>query len=72
MSTTVSASERKAGLEFEVADLGLAEWGRRDWAEAEYADFLREIRERNDEDRWRRLPALHQLSRRGLALYAIR
>ncbi|HWE40124.1 MAG TPA: HRDC domain-containing protein [Isosphaeraceae bacterium] len=40
--------------------------GRSSWAEAEYADFLAAIRDRNDEDRWRRLPGLHQLSRRGL------
>ena len=28
MSATVSASRKKAGLEFKMADLGLAEWGR--------------------------------------------
>lgn len=39
---------------------------RREWFETELADFLEEIRTRRDEDRWRRLPGLSQLSRRGL------
>jgi S-adenosylhomocysteine hydrolase len=30
MSATVSAPSKKAGLEFKVADLGLAEWGRKE------------------------------------------
>jgi ribonuclease D len=53
----------------EIADgmaLDLESLGRTDWAEAEFADFLGEIRDRNEEDRWRRLPGLHQLNRRGL------
>lgn len=40
--------------------------GRRAWAEAEYRAQLESIRARDDEDRWRRLPGLHHLSRRGL------
>lgn len=44
----------------------LAARGRTAWAETELADFLDEIRNRNEEDRWRRLPGLHQLNRRGL------
>jgi ribonuclease D len=36
------------------------------WAEEEFADFLDSIEDRADEPRWRRLPGLHQLSRRGL------
>jgi ribonuclease D len=44
----------------------LAEWGRTDWAEAEYAQFTAAIQNRVEEERWRRLPGLHQLSRRGL------
>ncbi len=40
--------------------------GRADWAEAEFADFLAAIRDRSDEDRWRRLPGLHHLNSRGL------
>ncbi len=40
--------------------------GRLDWAEAEFRDQAREIARRADADRWRRLPGLHQLSRRGL------
>ncbi len=44
----------------------LAEWGRTDWAEAEFASFVRAIEDRDDDERWRRLPGLHQLSRRGL------
>ena len=35
MSTTVSAPERTADLEFDVADLGLAEWGRKEMVLAE-------------------------------------
>jgi ribonuclease D len=40
--------------------------GRTDWVEAEFADFLAAIRDRSEEDRWRRLPGLHTLNRRGL------
>ena len=53
----------------EIADgmaVELHRLGRNDWAEAEFAEFLGDIRDRNDEDRWRRLPGLHQLTRRGL------
>lgn len=39
---------------------------RREWAEAEYLGMIESIRSRDDEDRWRRLSGLHQLSRRGL------
>ena len=46
----------------------LARMGRTDWAEAEFADSLQAIANRADEDRWRRLPGLHQLSRRGLEM----
>ena len=40
--------------------------GRAAWAEAELADFLGAIRDRSEEDRWRKLPGLHHLNRRGL------
>ncbi|MDG3006382.1 ribonuclease D [Paludisphaera mucosa] len=40
--------------------------GRREWAEAEFRDFMVAVEERADQDRWRRLPGLHQLSRRAL------
>ena len=40
--------------------------GRRDWAALEMDAFVGAIRDRTDEDRWRRLPGLHQLNRRGL------
>jgi ribonuclease D len=40
--------------------------GRVEWAEEEFRDFLDVIQNRDDETRWRRLPGLHQLSRRGL------
>jgi ribonuclease D len=46
----------------------LARTGRIAWAEAEFADALQAIVNRADEDRWRRLPGLHQLSRRGLEM----
>jgi ribonuclease D len=44
----------------------IAAWGRSDWAESEYRRLIATIDARSDEDRWRRLPGLHQLSRRGL------
>ena len=40
--------------------------GRSAWAETEFADFLASTVNRADQERWRRLPGLHQLSRRGL------
>ena len=49
-----------------VADLDRL--GRLAWAEAEFADFLAEIGNRDDSERWRRLPGLHGLNRRGLEL----
>jgi len=36
------------------------------WAEAEFRDMVKAIAGRAEEDRWRRLPNLNQLSRRGL------
>jgi len=53
----------------ELQDLLMAELKRLDrveWAEAEFRDFLTGIADRADEERWRRLPGLHQLNRRGL------
>lgn len=53
----------------ELQDLLMSELRRLDrveWAEAEFRDFLKGIAERADEERWRRLPGLHQLNRRGL------
>jgi ribonuclease D len=53
----------------DLADLlaaQLAELGRADWAEGEFAHFVSSIQNRVEEDRWRRLPGLHQLNRRGL------
>ena len=44
----------------------LKQMGRSDWAEAEFADFLAATLDRADQERWRRLPGLHQLSRRGM------
>jgi ribonuclease D len=44
----------------------LTKLGRSDWAEAEFAAFLAESLNRADQERWRRLPGLHQLSRHGL------
>lgn len=49
-----------------AAELGTL--GRTAWAEAELADFLAGVASRNDEDRWRRLPGLHQLNRMGLEM----
>lgn len=53
----------------DVADIlheKLAALGRLDWAEQEYRDRLAAVEARDEADRWRRLPGLHQLSRRGL------
>ena len=53
----------------EIADLfhgQLESRGRTAWAEAEFAQFVAAIRDRVEEERWRRLPGLHQLNRRGL------
>jgi ribonuclease D len=53
----------------ELADslsVRLAEWGRTAWAESEFAQFVGAIQNRVEEERWRRLPGLHHLSRRGL------
>lgn len=44
----------------------LAELGRKEWAEEEFEAYILEISRRADEDRWRRLPGLNQLNRRGL------
>jgi ribonuclease D len=44
----------------------LKERGRTDWAEAEFADLIDSVARRADLERWRRLPGLHQLGRRGL------
>ena len=41
-------------------------WGGRSWAESEFAEFVDAIQNRAEEERWRRLPGLHQLNRRGL------
>lgn len=46
----------------------LAALGRTAWAAVEMTGFLHAILNRNDEERWRRLPGLHHLSRRGLEL----
>jgi ribonuclease D len=44
----------------------LNELGRGAWAEAEFRAFVQAIQGRDEESRWRRLPSLHQLNRRGL------
>jgi ribonuclease D len=46
----------------------LAEWGRTAWAEIEFAQFVDAIQNRVEEERWRRLPGLHQLNRRALEI----
>ncbi|WP_406697052.1 HRDC domain-containing protein [Singulisphaera sp. Ch08] len=53
----------------DLADLlgsQLKELGRVDWAEGEFAHFVSSIQNRVEEERWRRLPGLHQLNRRSL------
>lgn len=46
----------------------LTEMGRAHWIEEEMRDYLGQLQARQEEDRWRRLPSLHQLSRRGLEI----
>ncbi len=50
----------------DLLDCQLAQRNRKAWAEAEFAELVRSLQRRAEEDRWRRLPGLHQLSRRGL------
>jgi ribonuclease D len=50
----------------DILEARLDALGRRAWAETEYQALLESIRARDDEDRWRRLPGLHGLNRRGL------
>ena len=40
--------------------------GRRAWVEDEFQGFLADLQSRSEEGRWRKLPGLHQLNRRGL------
>lgn len=42
--------------------------GRTAWAEQEFEDFVGSIARRAEEERWRRLPGLNQLSRRSLEM----
>lgn len=45
----------------------LSQYGRAEWAESEYQGLIASVVARSsEEDRWRRLPSLHQLDRRGL------
>ena len=50
----------------DLLDGRLAELGRREWAEDELRGYLEGLNRRSEEERWRRLPGLHQLNRRGL------
>lgn len=55
----------------DVADLlsaSLQKHGRTSWAEHEFEDFVSSIAQRADEERWRRLPGLNQLGRRGMEM----
>ena len=46
----------------------LSKLGRQAWAELEFEEFVQSIERRADEERWRRLPGLNQLSRRSLEI----
>jgi ribonuclease D len=46
----------------------LKELGRMQWAREELEEFVSEIARRADEERWRRLPGLNQLGRRGMEM----
>jgi ribonuclease D len=72
----LSASQLRYALDdvrylLDLADLlvvQLAEWGRAAWAESEFAEFMAAIQNRVEEERWRRLPGLNQVNRRGLEI----
>ncbi len=49
-------------------DERLAALGRTSWAEEELIDFVAAIARRAEEERWRRLPGLSQVGRRGLEM----
>lgn len=46
----------------------LAALGRTTWADQEYHALVESISQRDDDSRWRRLPGLHHLNRRGLEI----
>ncbi|MEO6808246.1 MAG: HRDC domain-containing protein [Isosphaeraceae bacterium] len=46
----------------------LAKLGRTAWADQEYHALVESISHRDDHSRWRRLPGLHHLNRRGLEI----
>lgn len=46
----------------------LEDLGRTAWAEEEFEESVNAIAERADEDRWRRLPGLNSLGRRGMEM----
>jgi ribonuclease D len=46
----------------------LSALGRTAWVESELLQFAAAIQARSEEDRWRRLPGLHQLNRRSLEI----
>src|SRR5262249_13444855 len=46
----------------------LRDLGRTAWAEEEFEEFAGGIARRADEERWRRLPGLNQLGRRGMEM----
>ncbi len=55
----------------DIADFlaeALTKLGRTEWVEQELRDFIGEIASRADDERWRRLPGLNQLGRRGLEM----
>ncbi|GAC1450962.1 MAG: HRDC domain-containing protein [Isosphaeraceae bacterium] len=70
----LSASQLRYALDdvrylLPLADLlqsRVQELGREEWMEAEVREFLEAIQDRDLTTRWRKLPSLHQLSRRGL------
>ena len=69
-----------AQLEYALDDvrhlLDIADWfsatledlNRTSWAEEEFEEFVSAIAQRADEERWRRLPGLNQLGRRGMEM----
>lgn len=46
----------------------LRDLGRHSWAEEEFEEYVVAIAQRADEDRWRRLPGLNSLGRRGMEM----
>ena len=67
-SATPSTMSATSSRSQDLLKKHLSTMGRESWAAEEFADFLGSIESRAEEERWRRLPGLHQLNRRSLEM----